>query len=250
MLSVSAWLAIGSCAVAGLLSIPHCALMCGPIAGLARSGPRRDSDARGSSGPNPVQTTGTRTLRYHLGRLSAYGALGAGAGALGGLAKEALTSTWASAAISWILAVVLATAAYRLWQPQTATVRLRLSKSDRTLTERIARLLPRDGLFLGLLTGLLPCGALYGAIALAAGAGSPLGGALGMIAFATTSAAGLLGAGWMFGWLTAPRRKTASRIAAAALAVGAVLFAIRPLPTLRSAESAPACCEVGAASDL
>jgi sulfite exporter TauE/SafE len=56
----------------------------------------------------------------------------------------------------------------------------------------IGRLLPRRGLGLGLVTGLLPCGMLAAAWALAAASGHALRGALVMAVFCAASAPALL----------------------------------------------------------
>jgi sulfite exporter TauE/SafE len=56
----------------------------------------------------------------------------------------------------------------------------------------LLRSLPKRGLSLGLVTGILPCGLLASAWALAAAAGDPAGGAASMAIFALGSLPGLI----------------------------------------------------------
>jgi thiol:disulfide interchange protein len=67
-----------------------------------------------------------------------------------------------------------------------------------------------------------------------------------MVAFSLASGLGLFAAGWLATRLGAARRPWASRILSVVLMVGAVLFVVRPVPTLASPdpEAQPACCEL------
>jgi len=63
-----------------------------------------------------------------------------------------------------------------------------------------------------------------------------------MLGFATTSGVALVSAAWLARQLRVTEHHVAARVLAAALAVGAVFLAIRPVPTLAQAEAEPACC--------
>ena len=213
---------------AGLASAPHCAAMCGPLAAFACG--------RG----------GQRALRYQLGRSAGYLALGALVGAVGAGLAAALRGPWPSALLSWSLALVLTIGAYRLWngaeQRRAAPLRqLGKGPARRSWIERLLSWLPQDPLAVGLATALLPCGALAGAVVLAAGTGSPIDGALVMGGFSLTTAFGTLGAGWLASRLRALDSPWVKRSLAAVLAVGAVLLFVRPIDKLRGGGD-DACC--------
>lgn len=158
---------VGAALAAGVASAPHCAGMCGPLA-LSACGAR-----------------GAPTAAYLSGRVLSYALGGAAVGALGGRFVMLL----GRAHVHHVAAAMAAMA--MLWQ----AARLLRSESRRAAVVplRSARRagVPR-GLGMGLLTGLLPCGALASAMLLAASAATPLGGAASMTAFAAASAPGLL----------------------------------------------------------
>jgi uncharacterized protein len=222
-------------ALAGLASVPHCVAMCGPLAGLACA------SAGGGRALDP--------LRYQAGRTAGYAVLGAGAGALGHAVTGGLSHTAVAWVLSWAMAAALAIAALRLWRgPQVAPLvrltRARPAPASTPWFARAARALPRSPLSIGLLTGLLPCGALAAAVLVAAGTTSPGLGTLSMVAFATTSGVGLLGVGAAARRLRLTHRPALVRSLAVVLALGAVLLALRPLPlTAPAAEAtaAPSC---------
>lgn len=214
--------------VAGIGSVPHCAAMCGPLAAFA-------------CGRAPGSGVGA-AARYQLGRFVAYAGLGAAAGALGQAVTAYLTVPWGRAVVSWTLAAALLWTAGRLWRlgahPRRAAserglVGLGSARARPGLFARLARLLPRDPAVVGVLTALLPCGALYAAIAIAAGAGSVAGGALAMMGFSLASSVGVFGAGWVASRVRSIGSPGAVRALAVAIAVGALVLALRPVPTLR-----------------
>ncbi|NOY94396.1 MAG: sulfite exporter TauE/SafE family protein [Deltaproteobacteria bacterium] len=215
---MSLWAAIAVGALTGLASAPHCAAMCGPVAAFACRGGERSAP-----------------LRYQLGRMLSYSALGAGAGSLGVAVSSQLSSAVAGAVFSFTLALGLGLAAYRLWHAGSpapaALVRLGRSSRKRSWWRR----LPTDPGALGLLTALLPCGALMAAGLLAAGSGSVAGGVAIMLAFSLTSSVGLLGAAYAARALI--RRPGASRVLALVLALGAIVLVVRPLRALSRGSS-------------
>lgn len=226
--------AIAAGAAAGLASIPHCAGMCGPVAAFAGT--------RGT-GVKP-------SLAYHGGRLVSYALLGAAAGAGGSMIGDALPARWASASLSWSLAAALALAAWRLWRTAearpTEPVRIGIGPRRRTLSERLFALLPKHPAALGLITGLLPCGALYAAVLIAAGSGGAPAGAASMLAFGLVSATGLAVVGAVASKVRGLIRRGTeapflSRVLATALLVGALILAVRPIGTLQEPSAGPAC---------
>lgn len=223
------WTAVIAGAAAGLASVPHCTAMCGPLAAYACSG------RPGASGQG----------RYQLGRFLSYSVLGGIAGAVGGATAVSLGGAWGSALLSWSLALGLGLAAFRLWRrPDQPLVPLRTkaaatSGSDAELGgSRMLRALGRHPFFVGLGTALLPCGALAAAVLIAASTGAPLLGALSMLAFAVVSGVGLVGAAWLFERFSRRPRPATSRVLAVVLALGAVMFVIRPVHALRHGDTA------------
>lgn len=246
-------LALGAGFLAGLGSIPHCIAMCGPLSGVA---------CRGGKGSQSV-------VRYQLGRALGYGTLGAAVGAAGEVVVRSLSGAIAGAMISWVLAVAIGIAAYRLWGVQrpasaggglvqlgagpssassaspvsSGSAAPSLGDESPTLLERVLDVMPRDPFFFGAATALLPCGALYGAAFLAASTTSAVGGTLLMLGFAAATGVGLASFGLLltrFGRLV-PRAML--RVIAVGLAVVAVFFIIRPISQLTAPEEAtPACC--------
>ena len=102
---------------------------------------------------------------------------------------------------------------------------------------RVLALAPREPSIVGALTALLPCGALYTAVLIAAGTGAWHEGALAMSAFALASGVGLASSAF-FGQRARVSTR-GRRILAAALIVGALVVVLRPL--LASDDEPPAC---------
>ena len=223
-----AWLALGAGAIAGALSIPHCVAMCGPLAAFAggeRSAPWRIG-------------------RYQLGRLGAYALLGALAGSSSGALATFVAPRWAAVALAILLAAAMLLAAARLLRRPggTGLVQLRRSKPGVPWIARVLALAPREPSIVGALTALLPCGALYTAVLIAAGTGRWHAGALAMSAFALASGVGLASSAF-FG----QRARVSTRgrhLLAAALIIGAIVVVLRPI---LASEEPPACHDVSAA---
>ncbi len=200
--------------------------MCGPLA--AAQGQRR--------GPLPG-------LRYQIGRTGAYAVLGGFAGGTGH-ALSAVSGPLVGLVFSSSLALGLLVLAARLWRPERAPLAgpapIALGRRRRPLIARLVAALRPGPLGMGALTALLPCGALWAALAIAAASGAALAGALAMIGFAVASSIGLVASGWLAAFLR--RRSTASRRALAAVMVaGAVIVAMRPIAALRAPGGLPAC---------
>lgn len=212
-------------AAAGLASVPHCTAMCGPLAAYACSG------RPGAGGQS----------RYQLGRFVSYSTLGAMAGAIGGTTALSLPGAWGGALLSWSLALGLGLVAFRLWRrPEQPLITLRAKSEPKRESgpSRALGALGRHPFFVGLGTALLPCGALAAAVLIAASTGTALLGALSMLAFAGTSAVGLVGAAWLFERFSRRPRPATARVLAVALALGSILFVIRPVHALRHGHGA------------
>lgn len=211
---------------AGLLSIPHCAAMCGPLAAFGcapRGGGARDARA-------PVAWLAGRTAAYVvLG-----GLLGAGSRAISGLAPAGL-ETWIALGLAVALAISAVGLLRRPAAPSPSLAPRKASIVSRLSTFVLAH--RPSPLALGALTGLLPCGALWAGLAAATATGSAWLGALSMLAFSLASAPGLGLAA-----LTASRAPssdpTLKRLLGGALLVGALVLTLRPLV---ATEEDPAC---------
>jgi sulfite exporter TauE/SafE len=155
----------------GLFGSGHCALMCGPLAcaGLDRAG-APDRRARRRS-----------AWAWQLGRLGAYAVAGAALGGFGRAVMGTLVGPGARA-VPWIMAAGLVLSALGVGAkvrraPVLAQIPRRLARAGARISP------PRRAALRGLATPFLPCGLLYGAFLMAAGAASVAGGALVMAAF-------------------------------------------------------------------
>jgi len=203
--------ALVAAAVAGLVSAPHCAAMCGPLAVAACEAPSRDVSLRAGA-------------RYGLGRFTSYLITGALAGALGSGLVQVLRGEGVQRFVSLALAAGLALAAWRVLRAgrPAALVKLRTSAPRPRVPAGV----------MGLVTGLLPCGALASGLLIAASAGSWWGGAMAMAVFAATSAPGLLAvvlpATGLRSVLNRAATPTRRKLGAAVLMVAACWVAARP----------------------
>lgn len=166
----------------GALGSAHCAAMCGPLA------------VAGCSGEGGL--SGKRTAGYFLGRAAAYTTVGA---VLGHLGRHALCILPMSTLEGVAIAMVAAAAAYRgislLRRKAPAEKLVALGKkkaATRSTLAFLAELLPRQGLGLGLATGVMPCGLLLPAWALSAGTASAPAGAAVMALFSVATLPGLI----------------------------------------------------------
>jgi sulfite exporter TauE/SafE len=166
--------------VTGALGSAHCAAMCGPlvVAGCSRG--------QGVSGRD--------TAGYFAGRFFAYATVGA---VLGHLGRHALCILPMGAIERIAIAAVALAALHRgvtlLRKARPARlVPLRRKPAGDGLLTMLSEALPRRGLGLGLLTGVMPCGLLLPAWALAAGTASAPAGAAVMAVFSMATSPGLM----------------------------------------------------------
>lgn len=186
--------------IAGLFGSAHCIGMCGPFVLAIGSGARNSAGAL------------LRQLAYTGGRMTMYGTIGAFAGLVGqALQKQSPAVLRLPAVLSVVAGGLL------VWQGIVLLLGKGANKPSggtACLTESffspIARARSLGQSFVaGVLTGLLPCGLLYGMVALAAASGEMLTGAGTLAAFAAGTAPPLIALGWsarLFAQWQAPTR--------------------------------------------
>lgn len=211
-MSIVSSLALG--ATAGLAAAPHCVVMCGPIAAAC------GVEAEGAGA-------------YGLARILAYGALGALVGGVAAPIASLLPPPVAALVLGGVMAIALVLAARRLVAPR---VTVALVPAAQLVRGRAKAAPTWAAAALGLGTGLLPCGALYAGLLLAAGAGNVLSGASVMVGFGVASGLPLLGAGAVFERVASTSIR-ARRAIAWVLVLGAVLVVARPLFALLHPEA-------------
>lgn len=171
----------------GLFGGVHCVAMCGGVVGvLCAAAPSCRAATTSAAGG---RSRAPYWLAYHGGRVGSYALLGLAFGSFGSLPVgaaplEALRFALRAVAAVCMLSVGLHLAGFpsvvRAIEGVGAPVWARLAP----LTKRVVPLRSHWGaLLLGGVWGLMPCGLLYAALALAASAGSPLLGAATMTAF-------------------------------------------------------------------
>ncbi len=176
----------------GIFGSAHCVVMCGGVSAALSGGLVRIGKA-----PRPARAT----LAYNLGRVAAYGVLGAVVGAIGG-SIDHVPFIGAGRALLRLAAGVLLVGAglyvagvfrhfaviERVGAPVWRRVRpvaARLLRTESTLAK----------LAVGALWGLMPCGLVYAAFALAITTGGVGSGALVMIAFGLGTLPAMLATG-------------------------------------------------------
>lgn len=199
----------------GLASTPHCALMCGaPCAAIARRRGGEQGSARALAG-------------WHVGRALAYvlaGALAASVVAViaswsaGTAFIRPLWTMLQSAVLVLGLALMFSGRTPR-WVDAAALELGHAMPIDRTHAARRSKGVRRATL-MGFAWIAMPCGVLYGALAVAALAASPLEGAGVMAAFAFGSSPALAGVPFIATRLMRMPQSAALRLAGAMLAAG------------------------------
>lgn len=209
---------LASAALLALAGAGHCLGMCSGISGaLTFSLPREKQSGRALWGWQAL-FSGGRVLSYTL--------LGALAGGFGGALVTALPMPqgapfFASGILMLLLALSLAGRASGLAWLENMGHGL-----WRRIQPLIKRLLPVDrpvkALALGMAWGLLPCGLVYSALALAVTAAGPVSGAAVMLIFGLVTMPTVMGAGVItghLGWLRSRSWRATSAVLAALMAV-------------------------------
>lgn len=184
--------ALASLLLAGLLSgVTHCAGMCGPFV-LAQAG-TRFAALPAADMTWPRRLAGASAMPYQLGRVTTYTVLGAlAAGGFGQLLPTQMPTLGAAALIA-VASLFLLHGMGRLqfagapWSSGLAGIAGPLL--DRPFGWR--------GYLVGAVLGLLPCGMIYAALAVAMTTGDAPSGALAMLAFALGTVPGLVAVGWL-----------------------------------------------------
>jgi sulfite exporter TauE/SafE len=210
---------IAAAAALGVMSSAHCVAMCGPLV-LLVGGPPHASRL----------TQIARAALYHLGRVTTYACLGVAAGSAGHVATSLGIGRAVAIAGGVILIVTaLASAATRRSGAVTGAVMpvvARLSRAARGVGGRY----PRLGLYgLGLAHGLLPCGMVYAALAIALTAGSATQAAATMAAFGAATAPALIATSLASGLIRGPWRHRLTAVLPLGIAAAGVLLVVRGL---------------------
>jgi len=200
----------------GVSSMPHCAAMCGPLtAAVCGAKPERSA-----------------SWRYQIGRLLGYGFAGHLAGQAGRVLEPLGSGPWPQRLfLALVVGSTLWVAARLLWPAARDVVPAgRLVRSGgRAGGFGFARLLPREPAVLGALTALLPCGALYAALLLAAATRNAQAGMLLMLGFCATSGVAITLVSTLVQRLDPTRRRFGARFAAVALVLSASFWLVRPI---------------------
>jgi hypothetical protein len=177
---------------AGLLTgMSHCVGMCGPLVGAFAAARHR---ATGD--------LATPLVVYQLGRLGSYTLIGLLMGSLGTVVRALVVGLgWQGRmSIAFGLLVVVAGLGLLGWLPfighgPPGPLRLVGGFVSRGVRRLLVHPHPLAPLALGLLNGLLPCGAVYAMAGLAAVSGDPLRGALIMMVFGLGTLPAMLAVG-------------------------------------------------------
>ena len=224
-LTASFWALPAAMLVTGFLSGVHCLGMCGGIVGAFGSAGGGQAAVALPARSNPLWRELARQLAFNAGRIASYSVAGALAGALGS-AGAALAGALSWQVALYVLAnlmlilVGLYLAGASAWLARFEALGAPLWRRLQPLAARLlpARTLPQS-VAAGLVWGWIPCGLVYGALAVAVLAGSAERGALAMAAFGLGTLPNLLAAG-----LAAARlRRFAARRAVRVIAGGALL---------------------------
>lgn len=210
---------VAAAAALGVMSSAHCVAMCGPLVLLA-------------GGP-PHATRRTQIARaglYHLGRVTMYSCLGLAAGSVGHVATS-LGIGQAVAVLGGVILIVTAMASVATRRSGAVANRLMplvagLSRAARGVGDRH----PRLGLYgLGLANGLLPCGMVYAALAIALTAESAIQAAATMAAFGAATTPALIATSLASGLIPGPWRRRLGAALPLGVAATGVLLVVRGL---------------------
>ncbi len=184
--------------VVGLLGGVHCVGMCGGVVSMLTLGIAPERRRRLST-LLPLQ------LGYNLGRVAGYTLAGALAGGIGAVLVQAGVLYWGQRTLYLLAAAVMLALGLYLagWWRGLVVVERAGGLLWRRLEPIGRRLLPIQAWWQAVAVGLvwawLPCGLVYSVLILALGTGSPVQGALLMLAFGLGTLPNLLGIGLLAG---------------------------------------------------
>ena len=221
--------------LAGLLGSAHCLGMCGPFALLI------------ATGTPPGGRPAVRQSVFSIGRVAAYTFLGtlAGFGSAWLVRRQSILVS-ASAWLAIVAGIILAFQGFA----SLGWFRLRSRRGPSPVLCRAARLYRSllisrtlgPVLLAGMLTALLPCGLLYGMVALAASTQSViLGGAI-MSVFGLGTVPALGAFGWTSGKLSVAWRARIWRLAACAVLLAGLMTIGRGVVALARSPAADRVC--------
>lgn len=210
----------------GLFSTVHCIAMCGSVIGaLTLSLPRETRESQRKMFPY--------VLNYNLGRILSYGM----AGGIVGLLSSPLAELNVHWILRWLSVLVMVGMGLWLagWFPKFAKAERLGAPVWRWLQPIGQKLLPvrkvSQAFTLGIVWGWLPCGMVYGALAVAATTGSVVDGSLVMLAFGTGTLPAVLGAGVFTGLLASlGHSQSLRKVAGLLIIVMAIATFLNPLP--------------------
>jgi sulfite exporter TauE/SafE len=230
-LTASFWALPAAMLVTGFLSGVHCLGMCGGIVTAFGSLGAPSAVVVQSRRASPWREL-ARQLAFNAGRILSYTLAGGLAGALGG-AGAALADALSWQVALYVLAnlmlilVGLYLAGASAWLARVEALGAPLWRRLQPLAARLlpARTLPQS-VAAGLVWGWIPCGLVYGALAVAVLAGSPERGALAMAAFGLGTLPNLLAAGLAAARLRSFAARRGVRLAAGGVVLGFGLFGL------------------------
>jgi len=202
----------------GLMGSFHCLGMCGPIAFILPV--NRNNKAKMS----------IQTLLYHLGRMTAYGAIGM----LFGFFGKGVSLVGFQQYISLIMGILMVVLAFI---PASKVLRLKplagWNKFVYFVKNSLGNYLQKRSTFgfyvIGFFNGLLPCGLVYIALVGAMATGNPVTGALYMIIFGLGTAPMMTLAIYLGNFVSVKVRNKINKLIPYAVVIVGVLFILRGL---------------------
>ena len=209
-------------AVLGLMSSAHCVAMCGPLV-LLVGGPTEGGRA------HQLRRAGL----YHSGRTTSYAILGGAAGGAGHLVMSMGVGQAVALAVGVMLIVAALASTIGGGRYARVAPLMPLVAAASAGARRLRARCPRVGLFaLGLANGLLPCGMVYAALALAVTAGHAVDAAAMMATFGVATTPALVATVLVAGRLSGRWRQRVTAALPLAIAATGVLLIVRGFTAL------------------
>lgn len=208
---------------AGLLAgFSHCIGMCGPLVTTLLIRPQSSH-----------RYTSTPLLSYHIGRLTTYVVLGAIMGMVGSVVRVNVVGSGWQGNLSIVIGGLMLLTGLSLWGVLPWLRYLEGAWFARRVLGWMRRLFgsrhPVAPLAMGLMNGLLPCGAVYALAFVAATSGDPVRGAMIMLAFGLGTLPAMVGVSWLVSRLAPGLRSNLYRFAAALVMLVGVQLTLRGL---------------------
>jgi len=210
--------------VLGFVSSLHCVQMCGPIVLTYSVSLNTDASRKPMIGAH---------LAYNAGRIFTYTFLGAVAGTIGGAVGFVgrLAGIQNVAMIAAGIAMLLTGVAMLGFglRPGFLNKFVLPKKIVRPVGALISSRSVQSKFGLGLLLGLLPCGLVYAALMKAVGTGSPLGGAVTLLAFGLGTSAAMVALGVGSSLITKKLARWGTTVAAVTIILLGAMVLIRSI---------------------